>query len=190
MRDCAMIAGNAMERSIGGSRTATRFMRIPLGACLAFVGALAAIGGTFLPWAHVTVVSNPIVGRSFSLDPAGWNGDGNVVFGLGVVAAVVGLLLTYHDYGRRGTVLRTLVLLCGLAVVAVTFWDTTHVSSRFSHVAQQIEQQRRLNRVAPRVLTRVDPGIVIAAGGGVLMVFAAVIDRFLFDVEVIEEDED
>jgi hypothetical protein len=185
-----MIAGNTMERSSGGSKAATRFMRIPLGACLAFVGAAAAIGGAFLPWAHVTVVSNPIVGKSFSLDPAGWNGDGNVVCGLGVVVALVGLLLTYHDFGRRGAILRTLVLFCGLAVVAVTFWDTTHVSSRFSHVAQQVEQEKRLNRVAPRVRTRVAPGIVIAAGGGVLMVFAAVIDRILFDEEVIEEEED
>ena len=75
--------------------------------------------------------------------------------------------------------------------LGVTFWDTTHVSSRFGHVAQRVEQEQRLTRVAPRVRTRVDPGIVIAAGGGVLMVFGAVIDRLLFDVEEqIVEDED
>ncbi len=82
------------------------------------------------------------------------------------------------------------MLLCGLAIVAVTFWDTTHVSSRFSHVAQQVEQQRRLTHALPHVHARVAPGIVIAAGGGVIMVFAAVIDRVLFDETVIEVEDD
>src|SRR5438105_1051338 len=104
--------------------------RPPLGALLAFAGAAAAIAGPFLPWAHVTIVRNPLVGTLRPLDPSGWDGDGNVVFALGITAAVIGALLTYHDRGVRGAVLRTAVLLCGLAIVGVTFWDTTHVSSR------------------------------------------------------------
>src|SRR3954447_11503712 len=85
--------------------------RPPVGALLAFAGAAAAIVGPFLPWAHVTVVRNPLVGTLRPLNPSGWDGDGNVVFGLGITAALVGALLMYHDRGLRGKVLRTVVLL-------------------------------------------------------------------------------
>ena len=186
-----MIGANGMSVVTQTSRTTQpRNRRLPpVGALLAFAGAAAAIGGSFLPWAAVTVVRNPVVGSSISLSPQGWNGDGNVVVGLGILAVAIGGLLTYRDSGRRGAILRTLLLVFGLAIVAVTFWDTTHVSSRFSHVADRIEQERQATRVAPRVRTRVSPGIVIAAGGGVILVFAAVIDRFLFDEEIIEEED-
>jgi len=164
--------------------------RVPIGAYLAFLGAVAAMVGPFRPWAHVTVIRNAAVGSSIRLDPSGWNGDGNVVFGLGVAALIVGVLLTQQDLGKRGTALRTALLLCGLLIVAITFWDTTHVSQRFSHVAQRVAEEQRLSRVAPRVRTRVAYGIVIAAIGGVLMLFAAGIDRFVANEQVIIEEDD
>ncbi len=161
--------------------------RAPLGAILAFVGAVAALRGSFLPWAHVTVIRSPLTGSSITLDPSGWNGDGNVVFGLGVAAAIVGGVLLMMDATRAGPYLRNAMLLFGIAVVVVTFWDTTHVSQRFSHVASRVSEERRSSpgHLAPRVRTRVAPGIFIAAGGGALMVFAALIDRFLVDQDVI-----
>jgi hypothetical protein len=163
--------------------------KAPVGASLALLGAAAAIVGSLLPWAHVTVVRNPIIGSSVSLTESGWRGDGNVVFGIGVAAAVVGVLLLVMDADRIGKVLRTAVLLFGIGVVAVTFWDTTHVSQRFSPVARQVAEDLRLNRVAPRVRTRVGSGLVVAALGGTAMVVAAVVDRFLVDEElVVEED--
>src|SRR5205823_3465143 len=85
-------------------------LRAPVGALLALFGAAAAIVGAFLPWAHVNVVGNPVVGTVAVLEPQGWNGDGNVVFGFGVAAAVAGTLLLLNDKGRIGTTLRTLVL--------------------------------------------------------------------------------
>lgn len=163
--------------------------RLSVGAILAFVGAAAAIAGSFLPWAHVTLVRSPLVGSSVALEPGGWNGDGNVVFGLGVCAVIVGVLLLLKDAGRMGTYLRTVLLLFGIAIVLVTFWDTTHVSQRFSHVARSVARVRLETRIAPRVRTRIAPGIIIAAAGGVVMVFAAVIDRFLVDEEVIEVED-
>lgn len=163
--------------------------KAPLGAVLAFIGAAAAIIGTFLPWAHVTVVRSALAGSSFTLDPDGWRGDGNAVFVIGLVAAALGGGLIWRDRGRTGAVLRTLLLICGLAIGAITFWDTTHVSDRFSYLARRVAEAR-VNRMAPRVRSRIAPGIVISAAGGVLLVFAAVIDRFLADeVLVIEEDE-
>jgi hypothetical protein len=185
-----MIGSNGMGVATGRSRTSLRIARAPLGALLSFVGAALSIAGSFLPWAHVTLVLSPIAGTSIPLDPDGWNGDGNIVFALGIVAAIIGALLAYQDRGPRGRVLRTAVLLCGLAIVGVTFWDTTHVSSRFGHVAQQVEQQKRLAHALPRVHARVDPGIVIAAGGGAILVFAAAVDRLLFDEAVIEVQDD
>ncbi|MHB8576192.1 MAG: hypothetical protein ACYDCQ_12770 [Dehalococcoidia bacterium] len=164
-------------------------LRAPVGAFLALIGAAAAAAGAFLPWAHVTIVGHPIVGRTATIEPAGWNGDGNVVFGLGVAAALAGCLLMVRDEGRAGTVLRSLILAFGIAVVLVTFWDTTHVSDRFHHVAQAVANDLRLSRTAPRVHTRITYGIVIAAAGGVLMVFAAVVDRFLVPVVVVVEDD-
>src|SRR5947209_16105440 len=116
---------------------------VPVGAVLALLGAGAAIIGAFLPWAHVTVVRSPLVGSSFTLDPGGWNGDGNVVYGLGVAAAVIGLLLVFKDEARPGWYLRTAVLVFGIAIVVTTFWDTTHVSQRFSHVAGRVAEEKR-----------------------------------------------
>jgi hypothetical protein len=161
----------------------------PIGALLTLAGAAAAIVGSFMPWAHVTIVRNPLVGATVSLNPDGWKGDGNVVFGIGVAAAVVGVALLLKDEERTGSVLRTIVLLLGIGVLGVTFWDTTHVAQRFSPVARQVAQDLRLNRVAPRVRTRVASGIVLAALGGAVLVVAAVVDRFVVDEElVIEED--
>ncbi|HLZ71133.1 MAG TPA: hypothetical protein VKV26_14625 [Dehalococcoidia bacterium] len=163
-------------------------LRVPLGAVLALVGAAAAMAGTFLPWAHITVLRNALVGSSFTLDPTGWKGDGNAVFILGILAVIVGGLLLWRDRGRTGTILRTALLLGGLAIVAITFWDTTHVADRFSYVGRRLQEERRLNR-APRLRTRISPGIVISAGGGVLLVFAAVIDRFLAEEEIVVEED-
>lgn len=158
-----------------------------MGAILAFLGAAAAIIGSFLPWAHVTVIRSALTGSSITLDPSGWNGDGNLVFGLGVAAAIIGAVLLLKDATRAGTYLRNAMLVFGIAIMAVTFWDTTHVSQRFSHVASRVAEERLSSptHLAPRVRTRVAPGIIIAAGGGVLMVFAALIDRFLVDQDVI-----
>jgi hypothetical protein len=147
------------------------------------------MAGTFLPWAHVTVFRNARVGSSFSLDPSGWRGDGNVVFALGAAAAVIGVVLLWWDYGRLGVVLRSILLLCGLAIAGVTFWDTTHVSERFSYVAHRVALVQSQTHVAPRVATRISYGIVLSAAGGVMLVFAAVIDRFLADEQVIVEDD-
>jgi hypothetical protein len=158
--------------------------RAPLGAVLAFIGAAAAMTGTFLPWAHITVVRNALVGSSFTLDPIGWKGDGNAVFIIGALALVVGGVLVWRDTGRAGALLRTALLLGGLAIVAITFWDTTHAADRFSYVGRRVQQERRQNR-APRISTRISPGIVISAGGGVLLVFAAVVDRFFADEEIV-----
>lgn len=161
----------------------------PVGALLTLGGAAAAIVGSFMPWAHVTIVRNPLLGATVSINQDGWRGDGNVVFGIGVAAAVVGLALLLKDERRTGSILRTLVLLLGLGVLGVTFWDTTHVAQRFSPVARQVAQDLRLSHVAPRVRTRVATGIVIAAIGGAALVVAAVVDRFVVDEElVIEED--
>ncbi len=162
--------------------------RAPVGAILAFVGAAAAIAGTFLPWAHITIVRNALVGSSFTLDPTGWKGDGNAVFVLGVLAAIVGGALVWRDSGRTGAVLRTALLLGGLAIGAITFWDTTHAADRFSYVGRRLQEERRLNR-APRLRTRISLGIVISAGGGVLLVFAAVIDRVLTEEEIVVEED-
>ncbi|HZQ34952.1 MAG TPA: hypothetical protein VFD32_03390 [Dehalococcoidia bacterium] len=162
--------------------------RAPVAALLAFLGAAAAMLGTFLPWAHITVVRNALVGSSFTLDPTGWKGDGNAVFVIGALAVVVGGLLLWRDSGRTGTVLRTLLLLGGLAIGGITFWDTTHVADRFSYVGRRLQEERALNR-APRLRTRISPGIVISAGGGVLLIFAAVIDRVLAEEVIVVEDE-
>jgi hypothetical protein len=161
--------------------------RAPVAAILALLGAAAAMIGTFLPWAHVTVVRNALVGSSFTLDPTGWKGDGNAVFILGALAAVTGALLLWRDSGRTGTVLRTALLLGGLVIGGITFWDTTHVADRFGYVGRRLQQERQLNR-APRIRTRISVGIVISAGGGALLVFAAVIDRFLADEEIVIEE--
>lgn len=161
----------------------------PIGASLTLVGAAAAIAGSFLPWAHVTVVRSPLVGSNFSFTQNGWHGDGNVVFGIGVAAAIVGLLLLWKDAARTGSVLRTAVLLFGIAILAVTFWDTTHVAQRFSPVAKRVAQDFQVTRIAPHVRTRVARGVVIAALGGAALVVAAVVDRFVVDEElVVEED--
>ncbi len=159
--------------------------KAPIGALLTLLGAGAAIIGSFLPWAHVTVVRSPLIGSSFTLDPGGWNGDGNVVFGLGIAAAIIGFVLLFKDEKRFGWYLRTAVLIFGIAIVLTTFWDTTHVSERFSHVAARVAEETLKTRVAPRVRTRVSSGIILAAAGGVIMVFAAVIDRFLVDEKVV-----
>jgi len=164
--------------------------RAPLGAVLACLGAAAAIVGSFLPWAHVTIFRNSLIGSAITFDPSGWKGDGNAVFALGVGAMVVGIVLLWRDVGRTGTVLRTVLLIAGLAIGAVTFWDTTHVSSRFSYLAHQIAAEKRITHVAPRIHTRVALGIVIAATGGVLLVFAAAIDRLLAEEEVVVEEDD
>ena len=160
-----------------------------IGAVLAFTGAAAAIAGSFLPWAHVTVVRSALTGSSLSLEPGGWNGDGNVVCVLGVLAALVGALLLWKDAGTVGSLLRTTLLVFGVAVVVVTFWDTTHVAERFSHVGTRVAEEKRVGRAAPRVRTRVAPGIAIAAAGGVAMVFAALVDRLLTDEEVVVVDD-
>lgn len=162
--------------------------RAPIAALLAFIGAAAAMLGTFLPWAHITVLRNALVGSSFTLDPTGWKGDGNAVFVIGALAAVVGGLLLWRDSGRTGAILRTLLLLGGLAIGGITFWDTTHVADRFSYVGRRLQEERALNR-APRLRTRISPGIVISAGGGVLLIFAAVIDRVLAEEVIVVEEE-
>ena len=165
------------------------FRRPPPGAILALVGAVASIAGSFLPWAHVTVVRNALVGSSLVIEPSGWNGDGNVVFGLGVCAAVIGVFLIFKDEKRFGQYLRTALLIFGVAVVMVTFWDTTHVSQRFSNVARKVAAERGQSQIAPRVHTRIAPGIILAAAGGVVMVFGAVIDRMLSDEVIVEVDD-
>jgi hypothetical protein len=172
-----------------GSASVASGVRIAAGALLVLLGAAAAITGPFFSWARVILTSAAPASKSMVLHPSGWNGDGNVVFGVGIAAVVIGVLLLWRDTGRWGTLLRSAALMCGLAIVAVTYWDTTHVSSRFSHVVQQIAAEKRIGGVAPRLRTRVDPGIVIAAGGGVLLIFAAVVDRLLADTVVVEVED-
>lgn len=178
------------------SKTDERAGRVAsrLGPLLTLTGAGAAALGVFLPWAHVTVVRNPVVGSAVTLDPHGWSADGPAVVVLGLIAAVLGALLLWRDAGTEGRVLRSLVLVCGLLVVGVTFWDSTHVKDRFTNVRSTVAQEKQITRVAPRVHARLSPWIIVSSGGGALLVFAAVIDRFIEDevivVEVDDEDGD
>lgn len=162
-----------------------------MGPLLTLCGAAAAVIGVFLPWAHVTVVRNPIVGSSITSDPHGWSADGRIVVAVGVLAALLGAFLLWRDTGTTGRVLRSLVLVCGLLVLGTTFWDSTHVKDRFKNVHTTVAQELRTTHVSPHVHARLSPWIVVSSGGGALLVFAAVIDRVLEDeVIVVEEDDD
>jgi hypothetical protein len=160
-----------------------------LGPVLALIGAALAIAGVFLPWARVTVVRNPVVGSALVFHPSGWSADGLLVVIFGAIAAAIGLVLLWRDTGLWGSVLRTLVLLCGLVVVGTTFWDVTHARTRFSGVRRSVAQEFSITRVAPRVHVRLSPWIVVSAGGGALLIVAAVIDRFIESEEVVVEDD-
>lgn len=162
-----------------------------VGPLLTLAGAAAVIVGAFLPWAHVIVIRNPVVGSEIVTYPRGWSADGPSVVAFGAVAAIVGALLIWRDdNGRWGRALRLLVLVCGLAVVGVTFWDVTHAKTRFSGVRRSVEEQLRLTQVAPRLHVTPSPWIVVSGGGGAALIVAAVIDRLIEDEEIIVEEDD
>ena len=171
------------NRSVGG--VAAR-----VGPLLTLGGAAAAVVGAFLPWAHVTVVRNPVVGSEIVTNPRGWSADGPVVVVFGAAAALIGALLLWRDEGNWGRALRLLVLVCGLVVVGVTFWDVTHAKTRFSGVRHSVADQLRLTQVAPRVHVIPSPWIVVSGGGGAALIVAALIDRLIEDEQIVVEDDD
>jgi hypothetical protein len=160
-----------------------------VGPLLTIAAAAAAIAGVLLPWAHVTVVLNPVVGSELGLNPSGWSADGPAVVLFGAAAALIGALLLWRDSGRWGRILRLLVLLCGLAVVSITFWDVTHAKTRFSGVKRSVADELRMTRVAPHVHVRPSPWIAISGGGGAALIVAALIDRLIEDEEIVIEDD-
>lgn len=161
-----------------------------LGPLLTIAGAAAAVAGVLLPWAHVTVVRNPVVGSELAFNPTGWSADGPAVVLFGIAAALLGAVLLWRDSGHWGRILRLVVLLCGLAVVGITFWDVTHAKTRFSGVKRSVEQELRITRVAPRVHVRPSPWIAVSGGGGVALIVAALIDRLIEDEEIVIEEDD
>ena len=161
-----------------------------IGPLLTLGGAAAVIVGVFLPWAHVTVVRNPVVGSEIVTNPRGWSADGPAAVAFGAVAVVIGMLLLWRDAGMWGRVLRLLVLVCGLAVVGVTFWDVTHAKTRFSGVRRSVADQFRLTQIAPRVRAMPSPWIVVSGGGGAALIVAALIDRLIEDEEIVVEEDD